>query len=282
MNVIAAPTDMQALALAWRAAGRRIGVVPTMGCLHAGHVSLIRRARALADRVVVTLFVNPTQFGPTEDFQAYPRTFDADRRLCEDEGVDVLFAPEAAVMYAPTHSVWVDEARLSRHLCGASRPGHFRGVCTVVAKLFLLTQPHVAVFGEKDAQQLRILRRMVRDLNFPVEIVAAPTVREADGLAVSSRNLRLTAEERAQAIGLRRALDEAERRLAEGERSAAALKAAMREVLERVAPLARVDYIEIVDDESLEPVEHVERPALAAVAAWLGTTRLIDNTTLRG
>ncbi len=282
MRVIRSIAEMQTAALALRAAGRRIGVVPTMGALHEGHLSLVRLARARADIVVVTLFVNPTQFGPNEDYQRYPRDFEGDRRSCEEAGADFLFAPDATQMYALDHSAWVEEMRLSRHLCGASRPGHFRGVCTVVAKLFNLVQPHVAVFGEKDAQQLRIVRRMVRDLNFPVEIAAAPIVREPDGLAMSSRNRYLSSEERRQAVGLRRALDEAERRFAAGERDAAVLKGAMAEVIETVAPSARIDYLEIVDDESLEPVEHIERPALAAIALWLGTTRLIDNAPLRG
>jgi pantoate--beta-alanine ligase len=271
---------MQDAALALRAAGRRIGVVPTMGYLHDGHASLIRLARTRADVVIVTLFVNPTQFGPNEDLSRYPRDFERDRALCEAEGADILFAPEPGTVYATDHSVWIDEDRLSRGLCGASRPGHFRGVCTVVAKLFNLTQPHVAVFGEKDAQQLRVIRRMVRDLDIPVEIIAGPTAREPDGLAMSSRNACLSPEERAQAVCLRRALDEATGRLAAGERDAARLRAAMAEVVAG-APLAHADYVEIVDDETLEPVTTIDRPALAALAVFVGRTRLIDNTVLR-
>ncbi|MBM4154651.1 MAG: pantoate--beta-alanine ligase [Lentisphaerae bacterium] len=280
MQILTTPRAMQDAALTLRAAGRRIGVVPTMGFLHEGHASLIRLARARADVVIVTLFVNPAQFGPNEDLSRYPRDFERDRALCEAEGADILFAPGADSVYAADASVWIDEDRLSRGLCGASRPGHFRGVCTVVAKLFNLTQPHVAVFGEKDAQQLRILRRMVRDLDIPVEVVAGPTVRETDGLAMSSRNAYLSPEERLQATCLRRALDAAASRLAAGERSAAALRAAMAEVIAG-APLARADYIEIVDDETLEPVTLIGRPALAAMAVFVGRTRLIDNAVLR-
>ncbi len=280
MHTIRTPRAMQDAALTLRAAGRRIGVVPTMGYLHEGHASLIRLARARADVVIVTLFVNPTQFGPNEDLSRYPRDFERDRALCEAEGADILFAPEAGSVYAADASVWIDEVRLSHGLCGASRPGHFRGVCTVVAKLFNLTQPHVAVFGEKDAQQLRVIRRMVRDLDIPVEIVAGPTVREPDGLAMSSRNAYLSPEERAQAVCLRRALDAAAARLAAGERDAARLRAAMADVIAG-APLARADYVEIVDDETLEPVAAIDRPALAALAVFVGRTRLIDNAVLR-
>ncbi len=271
---------MQDAALSLRAAGRRLGVVPTMGCLHEGHASLIRLAKARADVTIVTLFVNPAQFGPNEDFARYPRPFERDAALCEAEGADILFAPEAGAVYAPDASVRIDEDRLSRGLCGASRPGHFRGVCTVVAKLFNLPQPHVAVFGEKDAQQLRIIRRMVRDLDIPVEIVAGPTVREPNGLARSSRNRYLSADERAQAPCLNRALDEAERRVLAGERDTARLRAAMAAEIGR-APLGRVDYIELVDDETLEPVATLARPVLAALAVFLGRTRLIDNAVLR-
>lgn len=280
MDVIRTPVAMQSTALALRAAGRRLGVVPTMGCLHEGHASLIRIARARSDVTIVTLFVNPAQFGPGEDFERYPRPFERDEALCEAEGAGILFAPASGAVYAPDASVWIDEDRLSRGLCGASRPGHFRGVCTVVAKLFHLTLPNVAVFGEKDAQQLRVIRRMVRDLNFPVEIVAGPTVREPDGLAMSSRNRYLSAEGRAQALCLHRALDEAERLAAGGERDTARLRAAMDAEIAR-APLARVDYIEIVDDETLAPVATLARPALAALAVFIGRMRLIDNAVLR-
>ena len=281
MRVIESALEMQQTALALRAQGRRVGFVPTMGNLHDGHLSLVRLAKKHGDVVVVSIFVNPTQFGPNEDFAAYPRTFEADRALCEAEGVDLVFYPSVPEMYPGGASVSVTENSLSRTLCGASRPGHFDGVCTVVAKLFNVVLPHVAVFGEKDAQQLRVIRRMVRDLRFPVEIVAGPTAREPDGLARSSRNRYLTPEQRPQAVCLRRALDEAERRFAAGERDPAALVAAMRAVVAK-APAAKIDYVELVDDETLQPVSGpVVRPALAALAVWVGKPRLIDNAVLR-
>ena len=271
---------MQQIALAVRAAGKRIGVVPTMGFLHAGHLSLVRLARERTDVVILTLFVNPTQFGPKEDLAKYPRDFERDAAQCRVAGVDLLFAPEAGAMYAPDASVYVTEEKLSRGLCGASRPGHFRGVCTVVAKLFNLCLPHVAVFGAKDAQQLRVLRRMTRDLNFPIEIVAGPIIREPDGLAMSSRNVYLSADERQQALVLQSALGEAERLFRAGERAAAPLKTAMEHLIAQ-APAAKIDYIEIVDDDSLEPVATLEKPALIALAVFVGKTRLIDNVVLR-
>ena len=281
MKIIESASEMQQAALALRAQGRRIGFVPTMGNLHDGHLSLVRIAKQHADVVVVSIFVNPTQFGPNEDFAAYPRTFEADRALCEAEGVDAVFFPPVAEMYAAGASVSVTEKSLSRTLCGAARPGHFDGVCTVVAKLFNVVLPHVAVFGEKDAQQLRVIRRMVRDLRFPVEIVSGPTARESDGLARSSRNQYLTAEQRPQAVCLRRALDEAERRFAAGERDPQKLVAAMRALLAQ-APAAKIDYVEIVDDETLQPLAcPIARPALAALAVWVGQPRLIDNAVLR-
>ena len=281
MKIITTALDMKQAALALRAQGRRIGFVPTMGNLHGGHLALVRLAKKHADVVVVSIFVNPTQFGPSEDFAAYPRTFEADRALCEQEGVDVIFHPDVPEMYPAGASVSVVENSLSRTLCGASRPGHFDGVCTVVAKLFNLVQPHVAVFGEKDGQQLRIIRRMVRDLRFPVEIIPGPTVREPDGLALSSRNQYLTPEQRPQAAGLRRALDECERLFAAGERDPQKLVAAMRTVVARI-PVAQVDYIEVVDDETLQPLAGpIVRPALAALAVRIGKPRLIDNAVLR-
>lgn len=280
MKIIRHPSDMQKWALEQRRAGVTVGFVPTMGYLHEGHLSLMRLARAQSSQVVVSVFVNPTQFGPHEDFAKYPRDWGRDEGLCREAGVDVLFAPAAEEMYAHDASVSVVESRLSAGLCGVSRPGHFAGVCTVVAKLFNLVLPTVAVFGEKDAQQLRVLRRMVRDLNVPVEIVAGPIVREADGLAMSSRNARLTPEERAQAVCLRRALTAVEKKFEDGERDADVLRGLARSVIEH-APLARVDYIEIVDDESLDPVILIERPALCALAVQFPSARLIDNAVLR-
>jgi pantoate--beta-alanine ligase len=281
MQVLAPAFEMQQAARDLRARGRRIGFVPTMGNLHEGHLSLVRIAKQHADIVVVSIFVNPAQFGPNEDFAAYPRTFEADRVLCEQARVDLVFAPTVTDMYPAGCSVAVTENALSLPLCGAARPGHFAGVCTVVAKLFNIVLPHVAVFGEKDAQQLRVIRRLVRDLHFPVEIVPGPTVREPDGLALSSRNRYLTPGQRPQASCLRRALDECERRFAAGERSPDALVAAMRAVIAR-APDARIDYIAIVDDETLQPLAGpIVRPALAALAVRVGSPRLIDNTILQ-
>ncbi len=281
MRIVESAQEMQQAALALRAAGKRIGFVPTMGNLHDGHLSLVRIAKRHSDVVVVSIFVNPTQFGPNEDFAAYPRTFEADCALCAAEGVDLVFYPSVPEMYPEGASVAVTENALSRTLCGAARPGHFNGVCTVVAKLFNVVLPHVAVFGEKDGQQLRIILRMVRDLRFPVEIVSGPTAREPDGLARSSRNQYLTPEQRPQAVCLRRALDEAERRFAAGERDPQQLVAAMRAVVAQ-APAAKIDYIEIVDDETLQPLAGpIARPALAALAVWVGKPRLIDNAVLR-
>ena len=280
MQIIRSASDLQRTALALRSAGKRIGCVPTMGFLHAGHLSLVKLARERSDVVILTLFVNPTQFGPQEDLAKYPRNFERDAARCREAGVDILFAPEAAEMYVADASIYVVEEQLSRGLCGASRPGHFRGVCTVVAKLFNLCLPHVAVFGEKDAQQLRIIRRMTRDLNFPVEIVSGPTLREADGLAMSSRNTYLSADERPQALVLKCALDEAARIFQAGERDATVLKTAMHRIITQ-APAAKIDYVEIVDDATLEPVPTLQKPVLIALAVFIGKTRLIDNTILK-
>lgn len=278
MNIITTPREMQTWSRQCHAAGERIACVPTMGYLHEGHLSLVRRARAAADRVVLTLFVNPTQFGPGEDFAVYPRNPARDQALCEAEGVDVLFMPAAADMYAPDASVAVVEEALSRRLCGASRPGHFRGVCTVVAKLFNCVQPDAAVFGQKDAQQVLVIRRMVRDLDFPVEIVVAPIVREADGLAMSSRNVRLAPAERRAALGLSRALALARDAFAGGERDSAALR--QRLACELAASGLRTDYVEIVDTRTLEPAPQLAPGVLVALAAFAGQTRLIDNCVL--
>jgi len=281
MKIIESTIEMQEVAHTLHAQGKRIGFVPTMGNLHEGHLSLIRIARQQADVVIVSLFVNPTQFGPNEDFDAYPRTFETDRGLCEQEGVDLIFHPPVSEIYPDGSSVSVTETSLSRTLCGAARPGHFDGVCTIVAKLFNIILPHFSVFGEKDAQQLRIIRRMVRDLRFPIEIIPGPTVREADGLALSSRNQYLTPEQRPQATCLRRALDEAERLFAAGERNPDTITAAMRALIDK-EPDAKIDYVSIVDDETLQPLEGpIREPALVALAVRVGTPRLIDNTTLR-
>ena len=279
MQLIRSVRDMQAWSLAARRAGLRIGLVPTMGYLHDGHLSLVRESRARADRCVVSIFVNPLQFLPGEDLARYPRDFPRDERLCETAGVDVVFHPEASALYAPDFSTTVEETALSGGLCGASRPGHFRGVTTVVAKLFNGVLPDVAVFGQKDAQQACVIRRMARDLDFPVEIVVAPIVREADGLAMSSRNQYLAGSLRQDALCLRQALDEAERLFGCGERSAGVLREAMEAVIRRV-PTVTIDYIAIVDEPTLTPVAAVNGPVLVALAVKVGATRLIDNTVL--
>jgi pantoate--beta-alanine ligase len=278
MKSISAPEEMQSVVRALRRAGKTIGFVPTMGFLHEGHLSLMRLARARCDVLVASIFVNPTQFGPNEDLDAYPRDFERDEALCREVDVDFLFYPTPENMYLDSHSVWVDEASLSGVLCGAVRPGHFRGVCTVVAKLLNIVLPDFMVLGEKDAQQLRVLRRMVRDLNFSVEIVSGPTVREADGLAMSSRNKYLSPAERIEAVCLFQGLEKARALFAAGERDPAVLKAGIRAVIEKTS--GTVDYIELVDDESLRPVDRVNQPVLAALAVKFSDTRLIDNAVL--
>jgi pantoate--beta-alanine ligase len=277
MRVIQEASAMQVWAGKQMAQSVVVGLVPTMGYLHEGHLSLIRLAKARCDQVVVSLFVNPTQFGPNEDLDAYPRDAQRDRMLCEAEGVDVLFAPPRQEIYAGDHTVYVTEETLSLGLCGQSRPGHFRGVLTVVAKLFNLVRPQVAVFGEKDAQQLRVIRRMVRDLNFPIEIVGGPTVREADGVAMSSRNKNLSPEARKQAVVLSRSLHAVEEAVNSGVRSVSALREVVgREVAK--APLGELDYLELVDDESLAPVrKELKGKVLVAIAVKFPGARLIDN-----
>lgn len=279
MKIVTTPIEMQRRALELKRAGHTIGFVPTMGFLHEGHLSLMRIARERCDVLVGSIFVNPTQFGPNEDLDAYPRDFERDEQLCRQEGVEFLFYPEPDTMYAADASVWVDEEALSTVLCGKARPGHFRGVCTVVAKLFNLVLPDIAVFGEKDAQQLRIIERMVRDLNFPIKIIRGPIVREPDGLAMSSRNKYLSAAQRANALCLRRALDRAHELVRDGEHRVARLSAAMTELIEAV-PEADVDYIDFADDHTLEPVATVFGRVLVALAVRIGSTRLIDNDVL--
>jgi pantoate--beta-alanine ligase len=262
-----------------RAAGKRIGFVPTMGALHAGHAALIRAARTESEYVVVSIFVNPTQFGPNEDYSRYPRTFDADRELCAAVGTDLIFHPTPAEMYPPGSRTVVQVTGLQDVLDGPSRPGHFQGVATVVLKLFNIVQPDVAVFGQKDAQQALIIRRMVADLDLPLTVRIHPTVREPDGLAMSSRNRYLDPTQRQNATCLSRALRTAEALVAGGERSVAALEAAMTAVI-APAPGARIDYVRVLSADLLEPIDVLDRPALAAVAVYFGTTRLIDNVTL--
>jgi pantoate--beta-alanine ligase len=261
-------------------AGRkRLGLVPTMGALHEGHLSLVRAAKAQCDAVAVSIFVNPTQFGPTEDLSKYPRQFDRDCQLLEKEGVEILFAPSVDEIYPDGAVTWVLVGGLSEKLDGRSRPGHFRGVTTIVAKLFNIVEPYAAFFGQKDAAQLAVIRRMVEDLNFPIEIVACPIVRESDGLAMSSRNAYLNREERGRALVLRRSLHQVQREFQNGEKIAARLISAAKEVFAR-EPQVALDYFEIVDPDKLDPVERIAQKTLVAVAAYVGSTRLIDNTVL--
>jgi pantoate--beta-alanine ligase len=259
-----------------RREGKRIGFVPTMGALHAGHEELLRVGRAQCDVLVASIFVNPLQFDRKDDLEKYPRTWDADIEICGRQGVDLVFAPTVADLYPQEVLTFVDSPVLSTHLCGAHRPGHFRGVATVVMKLFNAVQPDVAFFGEKDAQQLTLIQRMVRDLNVPVEIVPVPTVRESDGLAMSSRNRHLTEEQRRVAPALYRGLLEGARAMTAGERQAAAvIEKATAEIA--TEPSVRIEYLELVDPETITPVEVVGDDALLAIAAWVGDTRLIDN-----
>jgi pantoate--beta-alanine ligase len=257
--------------------GKRVGFVPTMGYLHAGHLSLIEEAKKNADVVCVSIFVNPTQFGPEEDFEKYPRNEEQDLQLCREAGVDVVYLPRPDSMYASDASVYVFENKLQNGLCGARRPGHFRGVCTIVAKLFNIVQPNIAVFGQKDFQQVTIIRRMVRDLNFPVEIIVAPTLRESDGLAMSSRNIYLSPEERQAALSLNRALMSLGT-IGAGHPAAEPLIEQMRSILVQHGLVE--DYIAIVDPDTLKPVSNVQQGHVALIAAFCGKTRLIDNRIL--
>lgn len=264
-----------------RKAGRRIGFVPTMGALHEGHRSLMRAARAACDEVIVSIFVNPTQFGPGEDFERYPRPLEADLAACREEGVGAAFCPSVAEMYPPDSVTTVTVSRLTEGLCGAHRPGHFNGVTTVVTKLFNIVQPDVAFFGQKDAQQAAVIRRMVRDLCMPVEIVVCPTVREPDGLAISSRNSYLSAGERAQALSLSAALRWAEAQVRAGQRDVESLVREMRRQIDAAGPCG-IDYVEIVDADDLRPKAVVEGRCLIALAVRIGNTRLIDNMVVEG
>jgi len=288
-RLVTTVTELQRLSDAERAAGRRVALVPTMGALHAGHLSLVAEGRRRADRVWLSIFVNPTQFDDPRDHAAYPRSFEADLALCREAGVDVVFAPPVSEMAPAGAQTWIEVTELAKPLCGRSRPGHFRGVATIVAKLLLAAKPHLAIFGEKDFQQLAVIRRLAGDLRFDVEIVGAPTVREADGLAMSSRNTRLDPEARRQARVLSQALDEAERAVAAGERSGARVLALVATAIEK-APRAAIDYVELRDPDSLEPAPAVlEAPTLLALAVRFvpasdregAAVRLIDNRVLR-
>lgn len=276
MKTLVSAAEMQVAAAGVRGAGRSIGLVPTMGALHQGHLSLVRRAQQECDVTVVSVFVNPAQFGPNEDYLNYPRDPERDRGRLEREGVDFLFAPTVEEMYPPGFQTYVTVEQVAAPLEGEFRPGHFRGVATVVAKLFHAVQPHRAYFGQKDAQQCVVVQRMVRDLHLPVEIVVCPIVRETDGLAMSSRNAYLNAEERRAALVLYRALSGARERMQQGERNAASIAAEMRRLIEQ-EPSARIDYAAVVDAETLAPVERVTGRVLVALAVWIGRVRLIDN-----
>jgi len=279
MQIIETVSAMRDWSERERRFGRRIALVPTMGFLHEGHLSLVRDARKRADRVVVSIFVNPTQFGPEEDFAAYPRDFARDCGLLEQEQIDIAFHPALAAMYPDGAETYVEVEKLSLSLCGAMRPGHFRGVATAVAKLFNIVRPHVAIFGEKDYQQLQVIRRMARDLSMEVEIVGHPIVREPDGLAMSSRNAYLTPDERRAAVCLSRSLCKAERLVKSGENSAQSLLLLVRAELAK-EPLANLEYVKLCDPESLMDVETIDRSALIALAVRFGKARLIDNRVL--
>lgn len=280
MRIIESVGEMQQQSSQWRAEGKRIALVPTMGYLHEGHLSLMREARRRADVVVMSVFVNPTQFGPNEDFERYPRDLNRDVTLAEGAGVDVAFAPPVSEMYPDGYKTYVEVKDITAPLCGKSRPVHFQGVATVVTKLFIVVRPHVAVFGQKDFQQLVTIRRLNRDLHLGVEVIGHPTVREADGLALSSRNVYLTPEQRVTALGLSRSLGEAQSLIDSGERDAGAILDKVRRTMTAGEGL-RIDYAELRDPESMEEVARVEGPTLLALAAYLGATRLIDNRVLQ-
>ena len=276
MKIIKTIPEMKAAVGEHKSAGRTIGLVPTMGFLHEGHLSLVRAARKKADVTVVSIFVNPAQFGPKEDLKTYPRDLNRDSVMLEKEGVDYVFHPEAGEIYPHGYKTYVEVRDLQEKLCGRSRPEHFRGVCTVVLKLFQIVGPDIAFFGQKDAQQAIILRKMAKDLNLDVQVEIMPIVREADGLAMSSRNTYLSPEERAAALVLAKSLDEAKRQIDHGERRAEVILDGMRAMIGQ-EPLARIDYVEAVDMEDLDPVKEIVKGTLIALAVFIGPTRLIDN-----
>jgi pantoate--beta-alanine ligase len=280
MEVIKAIQEMKEFSSRARGAGRAVAFVPTMGFFHEGHLSLMREGRRRGDLLIVSLFVNPTQFAPHEDLKDYPRDFDRDRKLAEEVGTDILFAPEVDVMYPPDHQTHVLVEKVTRNLCGRSRPTHFRGVATVVLMLFEIVTPHVAIFGEKDYQQLVTIRQMVRDLHMSVEVVGMPTVREADGLAMSSRNTYLLPEERKAALSLYRSLQRAKELLQKGEQRTRRILGEMNGILQS-EPLVRMDYVQVCDAYTLQEVDRIEGDVVVALAAYLGKTRLIDNLVYR-
>ena len=281
MKIAYTVEDVKSQVRQWKKEGFTVGLVPTMGYLHEGHESLIKRAVAENDRVVVSVFLNPTQFAPNEDLASYPRDFEADTKLCEGAGAALVFHPEPSEMYAEDACTFVDMTAVTKELCGKSRPIHFRGVCTVVNKLMNISMADRAYFGQKDAQQLAVIRRMVRDLNMNVEVVGCPIIREADGLAKSSRNTYLSEEERKAGLVLSQAVKLEQKLVAEGEKSAAAVTGAMSELIS-AEPLAKIDYVSMVSWDSIEPVETIEGPVLVAMAVYIGKTRLIDNFIYEG
>lgn len=276
MNISGSIKDTKNQVKEWKRQGLSVALVPTMGYLHDGHKSLMERARKENDKVVVSIFVNPMQFGPDEDYDSYPRDLKRDAGICQEAGVDWIFHPDVEEMYGPNFCSYVDMHTLPEKLCGASRPVHFRGVQTVVSKLFHIVPAQRAYFGQKDAQQLAIIRRMVIDLDFDIEIIGCPIVREADGLAKSSRNTYLSHKERAQAVILNQSLEEAMKLVEAGETDAGKVKQVIVEKLES-CPLARIDYVEIVSFDNIQPIQKLEGPVLIAIAVYIGTTRLIDN-----
>ena len=276
MEVAKTIESVRALVRAARGGGKKIGFVPTMGALHSGHISLIETAKQQTDFVVVSIFVNPTQFGPGEDFKKYPRPFEQDLKICREQGVDVVFAPTPAEMYPGENLTWVTVEKLSEPLCGQFRPGHFRGVTTICTKLFNIVQPDVAFFGQKDAQQAVAIKRMVADLNMPLEIVVCPTVREPDGLAMSSRNQYLSPSQRKDAAYIYKSLQKCRQMIDQGIKDVQQITAEMQKVLSQV-PSAKIEYVNIVDAESLEKADRIAGKILAAVAVKIGLTRLIDN-----
>lgn len=280
MQILTKIEDIRQELLVIRTSAKKIALVPTMGYLHEGHLSLVDVAKANADVVVMSIFVNPTQFAPNEDLMRYPRDIERDERLARERGVDYIFHPEVAEMYPDPYFTYVVTEQLAKVLCGISRPTHFRGVTTVVAKLFNIIQPDVAVFGQKDAQQAVIVKQMVRDLNFPIQIIVAPIVRESDGLAMSSRNVYLTPEERQQAPIIFKALQAARENVKNGLTDANQVRDQITKMIQ-TSPLARIDYVEIIDDQTLTPVETVKPGTFAAVAVYYGKTRLIDNIYLK-
>lgn len=276
MKISGSIKETRDLVKEWKSQGMSVALVPTMGYLHEGHKSLMERARKENDKVVVSVFVNPMQFGPNEDLEAYPRDLEHDSKICEAAGVDLIFHPEVSEMYGPDFHSFVDMSVLPEQLCGKSRPVHFRGVQTVVSKLFHIIPANRAYFGQKDAQQLAIIRRMVIDLDFDIEIIGCPIVREADGLAKSSRNTYLSQEERAQAVILNQSLEEAMKAIESGEKDAAKVKQIITDKL-NTCPLAKIDYVEVVSFDNIQPIEKIEGAVLIAIAVYIGSTRLIDN-----